>query len=329
MSPTNCPDALAALLAAGVRIRRLVLPLAAAAAAALGLAHAVRHAVPGLVRRTVLIHLGHLPDCSSGRAADPGALAPRVHSALNSCFHFLLLVVDAHFFPTLTGLVRPRKFAEMEPDRFSSVGGNGIKLYSNIRPNASCRCDQSANCSCATWIPQNPLRLQSQWSCQHVIAGYGRSYPVALLANAFRSRAGIAANPPVRLVRCIRIEWNPPHPAKSGASCRHRKEHTVVGTHSRFTRQDDHTPNRLSIARKTFGSGDLHNCDTGMAEPVLRRNRPRAVAPAKYKGCSAREQPCDPMASQRPPESSRAGAEPEGRRSHLRGCISSRHEHRT
>ena len=38
----------------------------------------------------------------SGRAvtADPGTSAPRVHSALNSCFHFLLRVGDSRFFPT-------------------------------------------------------------------------------------------------------------------------------------------------------------------------------------------------------------------------------------
>src|ERR1035437_7902247 len=43
----------------------------------------------------------------------------------------------------------PAEFAEMEPTRFCSVGENRIKLYSNMRPNASIRCDQSANCSYA------------------------------------------------------------------------------------------------------------------------------------------------------------------------------------
>jgi hypothetical protein len=56
-------------------------------------------------------------------------------------------------------------FAEMEPTRFCSVGENGIKLFSNMRPNASSRCDQSANWSCATWIATSNHELhKAAWN---------------------------------------------------------------------------------------------------------------------------------------------------------------------
>ena len=49
----------------------------------------------------------------SGRVVeDPGASAPRVGSALNSWFHFLLLVGDSRFFPTLAAFVHPRTVRE-------------------------------------------------------------------------------------------------------------------------------------------------------------------------------------------------------------------------
>ena len=67
-------------------------------------------------------------------------------------------------FPRSQASALPAKFAEMEPTRFCSVGGNGIKLYSNMLPNASLRCDQPANCSCATWIARNnPEMPKADW----------------------------------------------------------------------------------------------------------------------------------------------------------------------
>jgi hypothetical protein len=66
------------------------------------------------------------------------------------------------FFPRSQASPIPTAFAEIGPTRFCSVGENGIKLYSNMRPNASFRCDQSANWSCATWIAtSNPELLSS------------------------------------------------------------------------------------------------------------------------------------------------------------------------
>ncbi len=59
-----------------------------------------------------------------------------------------------------------------------------------------------------------------------MVAGYGRSYSDAMLADAFGSRDGIAANPPVRLVRYIQsngirhILRNPEHPAAIGKGTR-------------------------------------------------------------------------------------------------------------
>jgi len=71
-----------------------------------------------------------------------------------------------------------------------------------------------------------------------VVAGYGRSYSVAMLAGAFGSGDVIAANPPVRPVRYIQSNGIRRMLANFGVSCRHREDHTVVGTHSRFTRQE-------------------------------------------------------------------------------------------
>src|ERR1035437_4886427 len=81
----------------------------------------------------------------------------------------------------------PAEFAEMEPTRFCSVGENRIKLYSNMRPNASIRCDQSANCSYA--IPGLPQATRIAKSCLNIakvqIEGYGNSFTLTAVCNAF------------------------------------------------------------------------------------------------------------------------------------------------
>jgi hypothetical protein len=60
-------------------------------------------------------------------------------------------------------------------------------LYSNMRPNASFRCDQSANLSCATWIAtSNPeLRKLPGISPRCKIADYGNSVTLTAVCNAF------------------------------------------------------------------------------------------------------------------------------------------------
>ncbi len=67
--------------------------------------------------------------------------------------------MTAASFPRSQASPAPTEFAEIEPTRFCSVGGNGIKFYSNLRLTASVRCDQSAHCSARPWIATSNLEL--------------------------------------------------------------------------------------------------------------------------------------------------------------------------
>lgn len=74
----------------------------------------------------------------------------------------------------------------MQPNRFCSVGGNGIKLYSNVRANASVRCDQSANYSSATWIATSNRNCHKPpGNPQSGFANNGNSLTLTAVCNVF------------------------------------------------------------------------------------------------------------------------------------------------
>ena len=116
----------------------------------------------------------------------------------------------------------------MEPSRFWSVGGNGIKLYSNMRPNASLRCDQSAICSYAILgLPR--LRLPQQPGLPNATLEVARSKspttailsPLPLFATRSETLRGFC--PPVKSDPVHRILEYPPKSENHHAICRNRK----------------------------------------------------------------------------------------------------------
>ena len=94
------------------------------------------------------------PPICSGGGGGPWCISTSGTFCSELMFHFLLLVNVAAFLPHAC---RPdysaALLAESEPSRFWSVGGNGIKLYSNMRPNASVKMRPAGKLMLrATWV---------------------------------------------------------------------------------------------------------------------------------------------------------------------------------
>ena len=122
----------------------------------------------------------------------------------------------------------PAEFTEMEPTRFCSVGGNRIKLYSNMRPNASTRCDQSANCSCAiSGLPRATLDCQSCLKsprCKSPMMAIHS--PLPLLATHSEALGGFS--PPVKLSGASNPAFCPPKSENHRATCRHQERKAIT-----------------------------------------------------------------------------------------------------
>ena len=144
--------------------------------------------------------------------------------------------MTAASFPRSQASPVPAEFAEMEPTRFCSVGGNGIKFYSNLRLTASVRCDQSAHCSARPWIATSNLELpRAAWKtprCKSPCLAISFTLtavcnPRSLLADSTQGQ---------KLITCMESSSIHRKSRKTVQICRHResKNNTVVSTHSRF-----------------------------------------------------------------------------------------------
>ena len=144
--------------------------------------------------------------------------------------------MTAASFPRSQASPVPAEFAEMEPTRFCSVGGNGIKFYSNLRLTASVRCDQSAHCSARPWIATSNLELpRAAWKTPRCkspsLAIHSPSPLLATLGVSWRIQTQGQ-----KLIRCMEsssIHRKSRKPYKFAAIGK-AIDHTVVSTHSRF-----------------------------------------------------------------------------------------------
>ena len=132
----------------------------------------------------------------------------------------------------------PADFAEVEPTRYLSVGGDGIKLYSNMLPSAWFRCDQPASC-------RRDLRARRRVCGIAKSAWKSLGWRLPIVATHFTFAAvcnvgRIFLAESDHLKQAIQTSRFPVISAENFentlAICR-RTRCTMVGTHSRFTRQ--------------------------------------------------------------------------------------------
>lgn len=141
--------------------------------------------------------------------------------------------------------------AKREPTRFLCVGGNGIKLYSNLRPHASHPMRSAGKLLLRPlgWL-KHPLPEASrncQKSCLEIaaveIASYGNSFTLTAVCNARRLLCGFS----LRYPRCTESRSIRRKFENNRAICRHRERTCARWSAPTAGSQGkhDHTPNAL------------------------------------------------------------------------------------
>jgi hypothetical protein len=221
-------------------------------------------------------------------------------------------------FPRSQASSVPAYFAKREPARFFSVGGNGIKLYSNLRPNASIRCDQSAYCSCATWIATSNLNCPiGAWispRCKSPVTAIHSPLPLFATLRGWLADSGTRST----LTQCIESQFCP-------RNLRITVHFAVIGKaeRSRDGRHPQPVHKARLIIRRSSGhsKGNLYapGSDSHQAEAkLLTQTRPSRLlrgvsAVTNCKSRSIEEAAQCTMACQRPPEELPYGSESETR----------------
>lgn len=164
--------------------------------------------------------------------------------------------MTAASFPRSQASPAPAEFAEIEPTRFCSVGGNGIKFYSNLRLTASVRCDQSAHCSARPWIATSNLELpRAAWKTPRCKSP---CLAISLTLTAVCNARSLLADSTQgqKLITCMESSSIHRKSRKTVQICRHRESKITrwSAPTAGFTRQSRAYAQSNAMARKTFAA---------------------------------------------------------------------------